>query len=128
MMSALPAIAGGGEAAGSTPVGGHLSGSQKKQGENMLDTIDLLAAIGQDASLRHATPEQLLHALEELADAPPALMAAAAAGSVAPLSEAFGHAPLHLIHHSQTPGHEEEQDEDEEPEQKHPELKSLPHD
>ena len=56
----------------------------------MLDTIELLEAIGQDATLRHASAEELTNILER-AQASVALTAAAASGDSSRLSEGLGH-------------------------------------
>lgn len=55
----------------------------------MTDTIDLLEAIGQDASLRHASAEDLGKVLAQ-AQASEALTAAVASGDSGRLSEEFG--------------------------------------
>lgn len=55
----------------------------------MMDTIELLEAIGQNASLRHASPQALAMALEH-ANASPALTSAASTGDSAHLREEFG--------------------------------------
>ena len=68
----------------------------------MTDTIDLLEAIGADATLRHASTEELTIVLER-AQASDALTAAVAAGDSTLLFEEFGrmqHAPPQS---SQTP-------------------------
>jgi len=82
----------------------------------MTDTMDLLEAIGQDASLRHASAWALADVLEA-ADASEALKAAVASGDSAWLSQEFGTAVMHGSQTSQT-GYEEEvpkPKEDEEP-------------
>lgn len=74
----------------------------------MSDTIELLNTIGQDASLRHASAEQLAHTLEQV-NASDAFKAAAVSGDTTRLSEELGHGPMHVVQHSQTPGHEEDE-------------------
>ncbi|WP_158882382.1 hypothetical protein [Rhodanobacter sp. L36] len=77
----------------------------------MSDTIDLLESIGQNAALRHATPEELVEVLVD-AQASEVFKAAVATGESALLFKEFGHKPMQLPH-TQGPGHEEEeQDED----------------
>lgn len=56
----------------------------------MLDTLELLEAIGSDASLRYASTIELTNALVR-AKASDALTAAVASGSTAPLNHEFGH-------------------------------------
>jgi hypothetical protein len=78
----------------------------------MSDTIELLDTIGRDASLRHASPEDLANMLEQ-ADASEALTAAAAHADSSLLFAELGqkqNAPSQTI---QTPAHEEEQEEPE---------------
>lgn len=78
----------------------------------MTDTLELLEAIGQDASLRHATVEELANILEQ-AQASEALKAAVASGDSSLLSGEFGEL-LNLTPQSvQNPGHEEEEEEEE---------------
>jgi hypothetical protein len=67
----------------------------------MLDTIELLEAIGQDATLRHASAEELTTMLEQ-ARASKALTAAAASGDSSRLSEEFGHKAMYTPQISQT--------------------------
>jgi hypothetical protein len=71
----------------------------------MTDTIDLLNAIGADASLRYAPNEELAGVLEQ-ANASSALKAAIN-GDRAALSGELGHKPMY-VPQSQAPGHEEE--------------------
>lgn len=79
----------------------------------MSDTIDLLEAIGRDASLRHASTEELTNLLEQ-AQASEALTAAVALGDSALLSGEFGHKPNQAPQVVQTPSHEEEEEEEKE--------------
>lgn len=72
----------------------------------MSDTIDLLEAIGRDASLRHAAAAELLPILEK-EQASDALKAAVAAGDSALLAGELGHKTMHLPQVTQGPGHEE---------------------
>jgi hypothetical protein len=76
----------------------------------MSDTIDLLESIGQNASLRHASAEELAAALQG-AEASEALVAAAISGDKAWLSKEFGNKPFELPH-TQGPAHEEEEEEE----------------
>jgi hypothetical protein len=64
-------------------------------GENMPMTIELLERIGQEASLRHASREDLVQALDEL-DASEGLKIAAASGDQDRLIEELGpkHHPM----------------------------------
>ncbi|RDS86189.1 hypothetical protein [Dyella psychrodurans] len=78
----------------------------------MTDTIDLLEAIGQDASLRHASTEELTHMLKQ-AQASEALTAAVAFGDSTWLFEEFGRMQNEPPQSSQTPGHEDEPEEEE---------------
>ncbi|WP_445145432.1 hypothetical protein [Dyella sp. Tek66A03] len=84
----------------------------KKQGKNMTDTIDLLVAIGQDASLRHASTDDLADMLEQ-AQASEALTAAVASGDSTRLAEEFGQKLMLTPQISQSPGHEDEEPEQE---------------
>jgi hypothetical protein len=81
------------------------------QGEHMPDTIELLEAIGRDASLRYASTEDLTHMLEQ-AQASEALTAAVASGERSRLFEELGHKPMHAPQISQTPGHEDDEPDD----------------
>jgi hypothetical protein len=67
----------------------------------MSDTIDLLEAIGRDATLRHASAEELKNMLEQ-AQASVALTAAAASGDSSRLSGEFGHKAMYAPQISQT--------------------------
>ncbi len=72
----------------------------------MRDTVELLEAIGRDASLRRASPEELARALE--ADgASPGLLDMAAHGDSTVLTAELGLKHMHVEHQSQTGGHEE---------------------
>lgn len=77
----------------------------------MSDSIDLLDAIGNDASLRHASSEDLAQMLER-AGASDALKAAAAHGSRDPLAVELGAQENHPPQIINSPSHEEEPDED----------------
>lgn len=92
----------------------------------MLDTIDLLDTIGRNAALRHATAAELAHALART-DASEALKLAAASGDSMPLSEALGQTRMHVTHHSQAPGHEEQDEKEEEKEHKSPDRNKPSH-
>jgi hypothetical protein len=76
----------------------------------MKDTIDLLEAIGQDASLRHAPTDELAKALVG-AQAPEALTAAVASGDSSRLAEEFGRVNNQSPETVFSPAHEEEPDE-----------------
>ena len=76
----------------------------------MTDTIDLLEAIGSDASLRHASAEELTKALEQV-QASEALTAAVASGDHAQLSKELGNKPMKAPQSTQT-GHEGDGDGD----------------
>lgn len=78
----------------------------------MTDTLELLEAIGRDASLRHASDEELGNLLEQ-ARASEALTAAAS-GDVSLLLKELGLKQNLSPQVTQNPGHEEE-DEEEEP-------------
>lgn len=80
-----------------------------------MDTIDLLEAIGQDASLRYAPGEALLQD-QRLGEAPAALASAILAQDRRALDALLGTQPGHAVQSTQSPGREdedEEQDEDE---------------
>lgn len=82
----------------------------------MTDTIDLLEAIGADATLRHASTEELTIVLEQ-AQASDALTAAVTQGDSTLLFEEFGrmqHQPPQSTQTpSPTPAPEDEPEEDE---------------
>lgn len=75
----------------------------------MQDTIDLLEAIGSDASLRHASSDELTKILEQTA-APEALTAAVASGDRASLAGEFGKGPMYSTQVSQGTFREEEEE------------------
>ncbi|RDS79519.1 hypothetical protein DWU98_17125 [Dyella monticola] len=77
----------------------------------MPDTIELLEAIGKDASLRHASADELAAALGE-AQASEALITAAATGDKEQLAVELGHRQCDPPQVSQGPGHEEEPDQE----------------
>ncbi|HET6805427.1 MAG TPA: hypothetical protein VFH59_08320 [Frateuria sp.] len=72
----------------------------------MSDTIDLLEAIGRDASLRHAPAHELQQRLQE-AGASGALKAAASSGDASRLAVEFGPKAMYSPQTSQT-FHEDE--------------------
>jgi hypothetical protein len=78
----------------------------------MTDTIELLEAIGRDASLRHASTEDLAGILLEL-HASEALTAAVASGDSSLLAGEFGHDANYQPQAIQTPGHEEDETDEE---------------
>lgn len=77
----------------------------------MADTLELLEAIGQDASLRHASAEELAKILEQ-AQASEALVAAAATGDGLLLLRELGLTQNLSPQVTQNPGHEEEEEEE----------------
>ncbi|GAA0262630.1 hypothetical protein [Rhodanobacter caeni] len=74
----------------------------------MSDTIELLEAIGNDASLRHAPRQELASRLQQLG-ASPALTAAASSGHSEALYAELGHMPMQQPQVSHTPGHEDDE-------------------
>jgi hypothetical protein len=77
----------------------------------MRDTVELLEAIGRDASLRRASPEELAKALEA-ADASAGVRELAASGNGSTLTQELGLTQMHTEHMSQTGAHEEEESDD----------------
>jgi hypothetical protein len=81
----------------------------------MTDTLDLLETIGRDASLRHASPEELGKTLEQ-AQASAALTAAVASGDSSKLFQEFGQKPMAPPNSSQgVPCEEDEPEQEDEP-------------
>ncbi|MBP1474480.1 hypothetical protein J7I44_09210 [Frateuria sp. MAH-13] len=80
----------------------------------MTDTIELLEAIGRDASLRHAPGEELAQRLDG-AQASAALVAAAASGDSSVLSVEFGQLPNQVPQVNQMPAREDDEPMEEEP-------------
>lgn len=80
----------------------------------MTDTIDLLEAIGSDASLRYASTEDLA-AMLDAAQATETLKAAACTGDSALLATELGGITMHQSQTSQTAVEEEEGEESEAP-------------
>lgn len=78
----------------------------------MSDTIDLLDSIGRDASLRHASAEELNTMLEQ-AQASEALIAAAVHGDSSLLFAELGQKQNAIPQSTQSPAHEEEDDQPE---------------
>lgn len=78
----------------------------------MTDTIEWLEVIGRDASLRHASAEELGKVLE-LAQASEALTAAVVCGDRMRLSAELGNKPMEPPQSTQGPWREDEPDEDE---------------
>jgi hypothetical protein len=66
----------------------------------MLDTIEMLEAIGRDASLRHAAANELSAFLEQQ-HASPALTSAAASGDSSELFAELGYTVMHVPQVSQ---------------------------
>jgi len=85
-----------------------LAGSREK---TMPDTIDLLEAIGRDASLRHISAEDLANLLRQV-QASEALTKTVVSGDRSWLSEEFGSILMHTTHISQFPGHEDDEPDD----------------
>lgn len=73
----------------------------------MSDAIELLDAIGRDASLYRASPQELGKKLEQ-ADASEGLKAAVASGDISRLFAELGQKPMYAPQISQT-AHEEEE-------------------
>lgn len=73
----------------------------------MTDTIDLLEAVGKDASLRHAPAGELARRLEQ-AQGSAVLVAAAASGDRSVLAAEFGAQHNLTPQITQMPAHEEE--------------------
>jgi hypothetical protein len=71
----------------------------------MRDTVELLEAIGRDATLRRASPEALTKVLEEN-DASAGLRELVTTGDKAALTKELGFVQMHVEHVSQTGGHE----------------------
>lgn len=82
----------------------------------MSDTIDLLTSIGQDASLRHASADDLSAVLDQL-NASDTLKEAVAARDSSLLTRELGNNPRTEPQISHFPGHEDEKParEDQEP-------------
>jgi hypothetical protein len=76
-----------------------------------MDTIELLEAIGRDASLRHAPAADLAEVLER-AQASDALKAAVALGDSMQLARELGHKPMEPPQIIMGPAHEDEPDQD----------------
>jgi hypothetical protein len=74
----------------------------------MSNTIELLEAIGNDASLRHAPGHELAGLLQQLG-ASEALMAAASSGDSAVLYAELGHMPMQQPQVAHTPCHEDDE-------------------
>ncbi|MGF6709124.1 hypothetical protein QFZ41_000088 [Luteibacter sp. W1I16] len=91
----------------------------------MKDTIELLEAIGCDASLRHAPTDELVGVLER-AGASTALSAAVATGDSARLADEFGHLLMHMPQISQVPGCEDDEVEEQVPHDDGPDDREAP--
>lgn len=79
--------------------------SHTNQGNNMRDTVELLEAIGRDATLRHASREELAKVLLA-ANASAGLRELASGGDSTTLTKELGLEHMHVEHTSQTGGHE----------------------
>ncbi|MEO8999303.1 MAG: hypothetical protein ABI227_08400 [Rhodanobacter sp.] len=84
----------------------------------MADTIELLEIIGRDASLRHASAEELTKVLEQ-SQASEALTAAVASNDRMRLSEELGHKQMEPPQSTQGPWHEEEEQEEDDGDEPH---------
>jgi hypothetical protein len=71
----------------------------------MRDTVELLEAIGRDAKLRHASPEELAKALEAN-NASVGLRELVVNGDGTTLTDELSLVQMHVEHQSQTAGHE----------------------
>ncbi|GLQ88330.1 hypothetical protein [Dyella flagellata] len=91
----------------------------------MTDTIDLLEAIGQDASLRHASAEDLGKVLAQ-AQASEALTAAVASGDSTRLSAEFGLMQNKTPEGILSPAREDEPEEEDPLEAPVPDANPLP--
>ena len=80
----------------------------------MPDTIELLHAIGRDATLRYASADVLAPILDQ-AKASEALKSAVAAGDSSLLFEELGQMTNHAPQISNAPGHEEDDENEPEP-------------
>lgn len=85
----------------------------------MTNTIDLLEAIGSDASLRHASSKELSKALEQV-HASEALTVAVASGDCAELSKELGNKPMLTPQVSQGHFREDDEPQHEDDETPHP--------
>lgn len=80
----------------------------KEQGNNMTDTIELLEAIGSDASLRYAQVDELRDVLEQ-AQVGAKFAVAVALGDGAPLRDELG---LQQVPQTNAPGHGDDEEEE----------------
>lgn len=90
-----------------TPSNGHMP-IMRNRGEHMADTIELLEAMGRDASLRHASIVELTHTLERI-HTPEALAAAVASGDRMRLSSEFGGKPMESPQSIQSPWRQDDE-------------------
>lgn len=79
----------------------------------MSDTIELLEAIGRDASLRHASSDELTRVLQD-AKASDVLRTAVSLGDSTVLAAEFGQNTNQQPQASQTPGYDEDKPDQEE--------------
>jgi hypothetical protein len=93
----------------------------------MSDTLELLEAIGRDASLRHASSEELSGILRQ-AKASEALTAAVSSGDRAHLATEFGQNANYQPQSTQSPAHEEEDGADESDAPTRPDREKSPAD
>lgn len=90
-----------------------------------MDTIELLEAIGRDASLRHAPAADLSQVLER-AQASDALKAAVALGDSMQLARELGHKSMEPPQIIMGPAHEDEPDQGEDGDGEAPRQPSSP--
>jgi hypothetical protein len=91
----------------------------------MIDTIDMLEAIGQDASLRYAPGDELVK-VPAMAGASDALKAAVSSGDRSSLSAELGVRLMQATQVSQHPGREEEEPDQEEGDEPDPSNRPPP--
>jgi hypothetical protein len=92
--------------------------------QHMSDTLELLERIGANASLRHASADELAAILATM-EASDALKAAAQTGDGSLLRTELGHKPMKVNHDVHDPGHEEPDHDEDDPRRK--KLPPAPH-
>lgn len=88
----------------------------------MLDTIDMLAAIGQDAALRYMPGDDLVNE-QALADAAEPLKAAISMGDRSALAGEFGARVMQATQVNQRPGREDDEPDNDEDEDDKPGIR-----